>query len=143
MSAILSKVQKAIATHLATVDLDPIDESTNIFRGIGNDSMTLPCVVVDARSADASANYSGNWMVHCQLQVRESADDTTEDEHLSHAATVFNVILDDGIVASLTAALVDFTVFGFIPTGTGYDVEGRTWISRLDFDLECSPSDIA
>ena len=57
MSAILSKVQKAIATHLATVDLDPIDESTNIFRGIGNDSMTLPCVVVDARSADASANY--------------------------------------------------------------------------------------
>lgn len=142
MSAILSKAQKAIANHLATVDLDPIDETTNIFRGLGNDSVTLPGVVVNAQTADASANYSGNWLVHCSLQVRESADDTTEDEHLAHAATVFNVLLDDGIVAALTAALSDFTAFGFVPTGQSYDLEGRTWISRLEFDLECAPADI-
>ena len=143
MSAILSKTQSAIATHLATVDLDPIDETTNIYRGIGNDAMTLPCVVVNAQAADASANPSGNWLVHCSIHVRESADDTTEDEHLTHTATVFNVFLDSAIVASLTAALADFTAFGIIYTSISYDLEGRTWIGRLEFDLECAPSDIS
>lgn len=139
MSAIL-KTQQAVAAHLATVDLSPI---TTIRRGLSNDDVTSPCVIVESKTADASANYSGNWSVLCQLLVRESADDTTEDEHLAHALAVFNVILDDGIVASLTAALDDYTVFGCVPTDQSYDLEGRTWVSRLGFMVECAPSDIA
>ncbi len=143
MSAILSKTQAAIAAHLATIDLDPIDESTQIFTGMDDATRTLPAVVVDCRSAEASGLYSGNWLCRVELWVEESADDTTEEEHLAHTETVFNVLLDDGIVASLTAALADYTAFGVIFTDTSYELEGRRWRSRLAFDVECAPSDIA
>lgn len=135
---ICGKVAKALHDYLHA---QTISFSPTIVRGQSTDEKRLPLVICQCSAADHQPPpMTGNWIATAVVSVRENADDTTEDDHLSHAGEVFNLLMTTTIAADMTAAATLFNAYLVVAQSSGYDLVDRSWQSWLQLSIHCCGS---
>lgn len=138
---ITQRTEQAIVAWLSA---QAISFSPVIQGGISDGAKTLPSVTAKCQSAESDPLFVGNWTVNTSIEVRENADDTTEDDHHSHAGEIFSWFMTSTIAADLTAAATtDFTALFVIARRQNYALEGRSWTSTLELEIRATGSVIA
>lgn len=149
---ITQTVQKAIKAYLVAqafawdyAEVDPPVEGLEppVYTSILGETATAPNILVKCQRAHCEVTTEGSWKARARVEIRENADDVTEDEHFEHAGEVFSVFATATIADDLSAALADFTAFLVVRVEQGWNVDGRLWVSYLDLEIDCCGSDIS
>lgn len=140
---------KKIAYYLAQQGFDWIDGGSivpTVNRGpAGSDleaevsSTPLPKILVHCQRASRTAYPGGGWRCFVDLQVVSNADDTTEDDHDTHASAVFELFMDRDAAVNALSLLEGFACFMLIATEQTTSIDGRSWVSSLMLEVECAP----
>jgi hypothetical protein len=139
--------QKAAAAFLRTADLSFLtDEATQIVSGISTVPRTLSQVLCQCQLAqNDDQTREGNWQAQLLIELRENAEEVTEDQHHARAGELFAHFFTATIDADLTAALPGWTVQFVLAQETGWRLEQDkgdfaapgSWVSFLVLRLEC------
>ena len=150
-NSILQKVQQAARDYVRAAAFGWIDSDSiqsGISRGPAGDDMDadqsstpLPSVVCQCSSADPVGTNTGNWECELVIYLRESADDTTEDEHLAHAGAVFDLFLNWQDATTAMSLLADFTCEHLVAGRQSYEAVGRSWRSQMTVSVHCFGQD--
>jgi hypothetical protein len=148
------KVESALVA-IITPGVDP-GLGITITTGKNSIDKGMPCIICWADGdGEEDPKDTGNFFINAEVQVKRSGvpnedgtgllpDPKVPDESLINA--VFGPLLDDGLAASLSAAVPDFTV---LPGGVfreapkrGYNEEGA-WVDSMALRLYCCGSSLA
>ena len=150
---ITDKVQRAIATYLATKTFTNI-AATSIYRGIQRvpastasviDKRVTPRIecVCQRATRETVAPIDGNWIATAQVDIVNNADSTTEDNHHADTAEVLAWLVTDSVASDLSGALADFTAFAIYVLEQSWEIDKRSWASRLTLEIHCCGSDVS
>lgn len=150
MSFILQRAQNAlVAAMVAEAWTWPRSIRAEISRGQRDDddsrapaSNELPSIVVSTPSATQYTPNVATFDVETSVIVRHSADDTSQEDHLTNAGQVSDWLLGNTFFADVNAQ-ESFTAFGRGTMTQDFDRSGRTWQTTFRFTLSAAPSTIA
>ncbi len=111
--------------------------------GLDSAEKVLPAALLHGEKGAEAPLNSGNYRCKLTITVMDNADTVSLDNHREGAGRIFDTFLDDGIAATLSAAVSDFTclqVFG--RDGAPTRVEDRQYTSEISLDLYCCATDI-
>jgi hypothetical protein len=141
------KTQQAIKAFLDAKTQEEIGAipQSNIFRGLTGRNATLPAIVVQCEIAEHSPEpLTGTWIATVAILVRQSVDDTDEDEHLLDVGTVFDLFMQQLIASDISAAAVAaglaYTAFDVQALTQAYTIDGDVWESEAMFKFTCCGS---
>lgn len=147
---------RGLAAHLRTIS-PALAPARQIVAGISRGyqvspssedqdaSVPLPRIVVHSANAPQLAHLTGSWRPNLTVELHESADDTTEMNHLAHADALMDVLMDTDLAALVTAAaaaadpVIPLTVQLAVVNEQGCEIRERRWISTvtLTMDVVC------
>lgn len=133
--------QKAAKAYLDAEDLSFItDEESQIVTGIAVENMMLPAVIVQCANADAEVPWEGNWSALLRVELRSNAEDTTQDDHHSHAGELFGKFMVSVAAgrAGLSNETLGFTCQQLLPVRQGWEINDESWVSYLELRVECA-----
>ena len=141
---VLFKAQEAVRSFLSFSSIGDI-AAGNVWAQLNKDERTRPCIIVQATSATPTEGhpFGGTWNVSVSVQIRSDSDKSTAAEHEARCDTVFDLLLDTTIAASLSAELDNFTAFLVVPESQSFGVDDPDWVSVITLSVECCGSDIA
>lgn len=147
--SILQKVQQAFRSVIsdAALSFSPtvvcgISRGANAGTDEEELAASLPMIVCDCRNASLATDQSiGTWTADVSIALHESADDTTEVDHLAHSGLLSNLMLDDTL-ASMLSGSTDFTCFLALIKQVNYELSGRRWVFRIELECEVAGYDI-
>lgn len=115
---ILEKTEAAMQSVVDALALSGVASLT----GSDDATKSTPCVISIAESCDGEQpQFSGNHTVHCRVTVvTQAADFPGLSTHRARAATVFDAFSNDGLAASMSAAVTDYYVYPSSLTVGGY-----------------------
>lgn len=134
-NAIELRVQKGLKAYLDTLTFTG---TPTIYRGVSQSVRALPAIIVQCDRAEHEqvGVHTGNWLAYATVILRENADDTTEDDHITHAGEVRDAFVATGLEADInTAASGICTVAWCLAESVGYRIEERSWVSELNLRL--------
>lgn len=117
------------------------DPDSQIVTGISSGEVALPNLVCQCKNADAAVPWEGNWSATLRITVRSNCDDSTADEHHERSGDVFGMLMTDTAKGDLSDALEGFSAQQVLPISQGWDVDEDTWVSWIEFQVECFGSD--
>jgi hypothetical protein len=141
---ITQKCQKAARAFLQSEDLSFItDAESQIVCGIWAGELQLTTVICQCQSADAAVPWEGNWSARLRIEVRSNASDDPEGAaHFENAGEVFGKFM-----TSITAGRghmsnedLGFTCQQLLPARQGWDINDDSWVSFIEFQVECAGS---
>lgn len=149
MSFILQRTQNAlVSAMIAKAWSWPRSIRAEISRGQRDDddskppaSNELPAIIVSTPTASQYTPHVANFDVEAVVMIRHSADDTTQDDHLTNASEVSDWILGETFFADINAQ-PGFTAFGRGNMTQDIDRVGRLWQATFRFNLSAAPSNI-
>lgn len=137
---ILHKTELAFSAALATV---ATAQSLTQFNGLDTDSKTRKSLTVMAENSEPLYPGSANRQVTVAVKVKTNMDDFTPTNHRELCQEVFDVLFDTGIVATLSAALANFTCFFVEELGEQQTSLDRSHETTARFLVNVAPSDIS
>lgn len=158
-SFILGKVMDAIRDALRAKAFAWIDADRNIQSGLtagpldtdgdaAPDSTPTPNITCEASSATVTVPNTATFRVDCTVMVTSSADAeqadgerTTYLDHIERSCEVIDYLFDPTFPAAMNND--GLTVFGIYQTDQSLSREGRTWVSKMSFYVECAGSRIS
>jgi hypothetical protein len=151
-NSILQKVQQAARNYVRAAAFDWVDSDSiqsGISRGPAGDDMDsetvstpLPSIVCQcARASAVMFPNSGDWEAELAVHLRESAHDTTEDEHLAHFGALVDLFLDTEDAVAALSELADFTCAALTVNDQACEFIGKSWRSTLTVNIRCHGSD--
>lgn len=147
---ILPLTCRAIASAILNQELEwPAAVRAELSRGTMDDdaeeapkSIPLPCIIVNAPSAQRIDPQVATSYVDVLVQVQHSVDDTHTDTHQAHAQEVYEFLTGDDFLAACNQ-YASFTAFGVDGVDCQFDRVGRRWQSAFSFRILAAPSTIA
>lgn len=158
-SFILGKVMDAMRDALRARAFDWIDAERQIQSGLtagpldtdGDaepDSTPTPNITCEASQASVVVPNIATFRVECVVHIASSADSEQSDgerttylDHIERSGQVLDYIFDPAFPAAMNND--GLTVFGIYQTDQSLAREGRTWITRMSFYIECAGSSIS
>jgi hypothetical protein len=134
-NAITLRTQKALKAYLDGLSFS---WSPTILRGATADTKVLPAVIVQCATADHEqvGFATGNWIASAEIQIRENADDTSEDAHLDHAGDVCDAFVAESVASDITTAAAGVLAVNMCrPMTQSYQIQDRSWVSTLTLML--------
>ena len=111
-------------------------------------SKESPCVSYTTNDNTPEIHGTGNKRVPCMIRVesRSDADESLDDDdpkanHDELVAAVFDVVMDEAIAATLSAATDEFHVYEVFDMGESSEEidEGNIFVTTRHIDLVCCP----
>lgn len=151
---------RGVAAYLRTIDpalVPPRQIVAGISRGYQvspssddqDSSVPLPRIVVHCATAPQLTHKSGAWRPSITVELHESADDTSEINHLTKASALIDALMDDDIASLVTAAaaaaspVIPLTVFLAVVEDQQSEVRDRRFVftARITLDVVCAAFD--
>lgn len=138
---ILAKVTDALIALLTAANV-----GANVVDGKNSAEKTAPYVGCEAANAEEDPMGSGNFMVDAMVTVKyiaavdsDGVDPKPAADTLS--ANVFAVLETDTLAADLSAAIANFTVFGFMEgKQVSSEEDGDCWVETWRRKIYCAGS---
>lgn len=140
-NSILEKTERAFASAVGTV---ATANSLAIRTGLETAEAKGDAIVIICRSAEPVADNvnKGNMLVAVDVAVSTSLDDNTEAQIRAKQQAVADVIYDDALANTLTAAISDFACLYVVRGGQEAEVVDRRHMAHYRLTCHCAPSDI-
>lgn len=116
----------------------------NIYKGRDDASKTAPCVIFSASVAEEEPMGTGNFFVELTAKVKSIAENG-ESAHNVLASEIGDMMSDDGLAASLSAAAVtNFHCFAALEmSGSDPEAEGDCLVETITRRLYCCARDLS
>lgn len=133
MASLRSKVEGALTGALAGL-------GATVYAGTGSDDKVLPCIIARAASAREDFANSGNYIVTCEITVKDTAASTSTFDTICDSVRA--VIKTDVFAAALSGT--DFTVFGVAAEDrVEWGTDGDSWTETRTIEIACCEQDFA
>lgn len=114
----------------------------DVYTAIDDGTINFDCVVVTAMDAASRNPYDGmigNWDVSISVKLFTSIKDDTigRDDHISRYNAIQNLLMDDGIKASINAISSGLVIGNPKPFSRGHRIQNDCWISELTITVPC------
>lgn len=142
---------RGIAAYLRTIDpvlVPPLQIVSGISRGYQvspsseeqDTSVPLPRIVVHSATAPQLAHLTGSWRPSVTVELQESADDTSEADHLAKADLMLDALMQvdlaELITVASTTAVIPLTVQLAVVESVASEVRERRFIFTVNLTLD-------
>lgn len=142
-SNIETKTELAAVRHLNGIS--SLIGGITILPGVNAGDMDAPAVVCAVRSAEQSIigpkGFTGDQACELHIILMTNANDTSASTHQSRVAYLREEFFNDWVGTSLSAHVSDYRVVGIVPGPSTQEIEESTWITDMEFQVHCRPSD--
>jgi len=142
---------RGIAAYLRTIDpvlVPALQVVSGISRGYQvspsseeqDTSVPLPRIVVHSANAPQLAHLTGSWRPSVTVELHESADDTSEADHLTKADAMLDALMQTDlaslITSASTSAVIPLTVQLAVVESVASEVRERRFIFTVNLTLD-------
>lgn len=142
---------RGVAAYLRTIDpalVPALQVVSGISRGYQvspsseeqDASVPLPRIVVHSASAPQLAHLTGSWRPSVTVELHESADDTSEADHLVRADAMLDALMQSDlaslITSASTSAVIPLTVQLAVVDSVASEVRERRFIFTVNLTLD-------
>ncbi len=134
MSLPICKTTETACYNVATASLAAAGISgVSVVKGLDNDDVGAPAVLLYSDSAKEHFPFSGVWEVNTHIQVKQIAYDTTLVPSASLADIIFKTFLDD--CTGLLNANAKYKCYDYWVSDTNEAINGDAWIEDLTLTI--------